>query len=89
VLVPRIQLMLEQFRALKALFLMDETFEGRSLRAAWASAVFDVKHRRNFEKIAIVGAPKWEVWCIRAAARWLMTGELRTFRLDQFAQARE
>jgi hypothetical protein len=68
---------------------MDETFEGWSLRAAWANTVFDVKHRRDFEKIAIVGAPKWEDWCIKTAAKWLMTGELRTFRLDELTQAWE
>ena len=89
VLAPRIHLLLEQFRSLKALFLMDETFEGWSLRAAWANTVFDVKHRRDFEKIAIVGAPKWEDWCIKTAAKWLMTGELQTFRLDQLTQAWE
>jgi hypothetical protein len=48
-----------------------------------------VKHRRDFEKIAIVGAPKWEDRCIKTAAKWLMTGELRTFRRDQLTQARE
>jgi hypothetical protein len=37
---------------------MDETFEVWSLRAAWANTVFDVKHRRGFEKIAIV-AQRW------------------------------
>jgi hypothetical protein len=89
VLAPRVQLLLKQFRKLKALFVMDETFEGWSLRAAWANTVFDVKHRRDFEKIAIVGAPKWEDRCIKTAAKWLMTGELRTFRRDQLTQARE
>jgi hypothetical protein len=34
VLAPRVQLLLKQFRKLKALFVMDETFEGWSLRAA-------------------------------------------------------
>jgi hypothetical protein len=89
VLEPRIQLLLKQFRPVKVLFLLDETFEGWSLRAAWANTVFDVKHRRDFEKIAVVGAPRWEDWCIRTAAKWLMTGELRTFDHDQLTQAHE
>ena len=89
VLAPRIQLLLEQFRTLKALFLMDETFEGWSLRAAWANTTFDVKHRRDFEKIAIVGAPKWEEFCAKAAAKWLMNGDMRTFGLDELTQAWE
>jgi hypothetical protein len=81
--------LLDQFPTLKALFLMDETFAGWSLRAAWANAVFDLKHRRDFEKVAIVGAPKWEDWCIQTAAKWLMTGQLPTFRRDQLTKAWE
>jgi hypothetical protein len=57
VLEPRIQLLLHEFRTLKMLFLMDETFEGWTLRAAWANTVFDVRRRRDFEKVAVGGPP--------------------------------
>jgi SpoIIAA-like len=63
VLAPRIHVLLERFPTLKVLFLMDQNFEGWSLGAAWANTLFDLKHRRDFEKIAMVGAPKWEEWC--------------------------
>ena len=89
VLAPRIGLLLQQFRTLKVLFVMDQTFEGWSLAAAWANTVFDFKHRKDFEKIAMVGAPKWEEWCVKTAATVLMTGEMQTFRLDQLTQAWE
>jgi hypothetical protein len=89
VLAPRIHVLLERFPTLKVLFLMDQNFEGWSLGAAWANTLFDLKHRRDFEKIAMVGAPKWEEWCVKTAATMLMNGELRTFRPDQLNQAWE
>ena len=87
VLAPRVQSLLEQFHTLRVLFLMDETFQGWSLKAAWANTIFDLKHRRDFEKIAMIGAPKWEEWCVKTAATLLMHGKMRTFRPDQLKQA--
>jgi hypothetical protein len=89
VLIPRIQLLLKQFDTLIVLFLMDDAFTGWSPGAAWANTILDLKHRRHFEKIAMVGAPKWEEWCVKTAAKVLMHGELRTFRIHQITHAWE
>lgn len=89
VLAPHIGELLGQFRTLRVLFLMDPAFEGWSLPAAWENTVFDLKHRRDFDKIAMVGAPKWEEWCAKNAAALLISAEIRTFGLDQLAQAWE
>ena len=56
-------------------------------KAAWANTIFDLKHRRDFEKIAMIGAPKWEERCVKTAATLLMHGKMRTFRPDQLNQA--
>lgn len=85
VLEPAVRTSLDRFATLKVLFLLDEDFRGWSLRAAWVNTVFDVRHRRDFGRIAIVGAPRWEQWCVNVAAAAVMTGTLRTFdrhRLD-------
>lgn len=87
VLAPRIQSLVEKFSTVKALFLMDETFSGWSLAAAWANTIFVVKHRRHLAKVAMVGAPKWEEWCVKLPASMLIKGQLQTFRLDQLAEA--
>lgn len=89
VLAPRVQSLLQQFRTLRVLFLMDEAFAGWSPGAAWANTIFDLKHRRDFAKVAMVGAPTWEDWCVKTAATLLMAGELQTFRRDQLPQAWE
>jgi hypothetical protein len=35
----------------------------------------------------MIGAPKWEEWCVKTAAALLMHGKVRTFRPDQLNQA--
>ncbi|WP_369805275.1 STAS/SEC14 domain-containing protein, partial [Pseudonocardia sp. MH-G8] len=40
---------------------------GRRARAAWRNTCLDLRHRRDFDKVAIVGAPTWERWCAKLA----------------------
>ena len=65
---------------------MDETFDGWDLAAAWDDAAMGLKHRADFEKIAVVGGPGWVEWCIRLSA-FLMKGEIRTFPIDGLDEA--
>ncbi|KUH83774.1 hypothetical protein AU186_15530 [Mycobacterium sp. GA-1999] len=89
VLAPRIESLLARFDTLRVLVFMDESFEGWSVAAAWGNTIFDLKHRQDFDKIAIVGAPRWEAWCVKIPATLLMKGDLRTFRRDQLDDAWE
>lgn len=85
VLEPAVRALLDRFGRLNVLFLIDSPFRGWSLRGAYANTVFDVKHRKDFHKVAVVGAPRWEQWCVSVAAPLVMGGELRTYdreRLD-------
>ena len=79
VLVPTVRALLDRFDSLKVLILLDEPFDGWTLGAAWANTVFDAKHRNHLGKVAMVGAPRWEQWCVNVAASLLMNGELQTF----------
>lgn len=86
VLTPRLDAAVREFGIVRALFYMDRDFEGWAPSAAWANTKLDVQHRRDLEKVAIVGAPGWEQWCVRFAGL-LMKGELRTFRADSLQVA--
>jgi hypothetical protein len=66
VLIPRLEKLIEQHGPLKVLFLLDDDFEGWDLDASWDNTTFDFRHRNDFAKIAVVGAPKWEEWCVRS-----------------------
>jgi hypothetical protein len=87
VLVPTVESLLGTFGSLKVLLLLEEGFQGWSLRAAWANTQFDIKHRNDFGKVAVVGAPRWERWCVNVAANCLMSGELRTYDRADLAAA--
>ncbi len=87
VLAPHIRSLLDRFPTLRVMFVMDQGFSGWTLGGAWANTLLDLKHRHDFEKVALAGAPKWEEWCVKRAASALMKGELRTFRGDQLTDA--
>lgn len=78
VLMPYLESMIDRHGRLRVLFLMDETCTGWDLRAAWANTVLDFRHRDDFEKVAVVGAPRWEEWCVKLAGL-LIKGPMRTF----------
>lgn len=86
VLVPKLVELSQTFDALRALFYMDRDFKGWDLSAAWANTKLDFRFRGHLEKVAIVGAPAWEEWCVRGAGL-VMKGELRTFRAEQIEDA--
>jgi hypothetical protein len=86
VLTPRLESMLQQFETVRVLFLMGEAFRGWNLGGALANTCVDIRHRAHFEKVAIVGAPRWEEWCVKLAG-FLIAGEVRSFRIDQLQDA--
>jgi SpoIIAA-like len=88
VLVPKLAELSQIFETVRALFYMDQDFRGWDLSAAWANTKLDFRFRGNLDKVAIVGAPAWEEWCVRVASL-VMKGELQTFRAEQLEDAWE
>jgi hypothetical protein len=88
ILLPRLASSVLGDKKLRVLMVMDETFTGWELDAAWDSTVLEFPHRANFDKIAVIGAPRWDDWCVKLAGL-LLKGELRAFPGNQLAHARE
>ena len=86
VLVPHLEKALEAAERVRVLVLMEETFRGWTARAAWRNTCLDLRHRRDFAKVGIVGAPIWERWCARLVDL-LIVGEVRTFTRDELSTA--
>ncbi|OZM77243.1 STAS/SEC14 domain-containing protein [Pseudonocardia sp. MH-G8] len=86
VLVPQLAKALKGAEQIRVLFLLEQTFRGWNARAAWRNTCLDVRHRRDFDKVAIVGAPTWEQWCAKLA-NLLITGEIKTFAHDELSTA--
>ncbi|MCU4651472.1 STAS/SEC14 domain-containing protein [Roseibacterium sp. SDUM158016] len=77
-LLPKLQERFSEFGRLNVLFYADETFEGWNMEAAWEDASFGFAHIADFERLALVGAPEWVVWCVKLSA-FLFKGEVRIF----------
>ena len=52
----------------------------------WDDAKFGIKHKSDFEKVAVVGGPKWAEWCTKIASH-LVAGEIKTYSADQLDDA--
>ena len=52
----------------------------------WDDTKLGFKHRKDFEKLALVGGTKWMDWLTKLAAK-LISGETRTFASDQLQEA--
>lgn len=87
-LVPRMESLIKQHGKLRVLFFMDDSFDGWDLRAAWENTLLDIRHRSDFEKVAMVGASRPEGWCIKLASL-VIKGNLRVFPRNQLAEAWE
>jgi hypothetical protein len=85
-LIPHLESALTAVDRVRVLFLMDESFRGWDARAAWLNTRFDLRHRRHFDRVAIVGAPTWEKWCVKPASL-LIAGKLKTFTRDELSTA--
>jgi len=88
VLIPQLDSLIKEYGKAKCLFVMDEAFQGWELEAAWDDATFGLRHRNDFEKIAVVGGPRWVEWCAKLSAH-LMSGEIKTFSTGDLEKAWE
>lgn len=77
VLIPALEQALAKKGKLRVLLLFED-FEGWDLQAAWDDAVFGMKQRADFDRLALVGAPSYVEWGMRLFAP-LMSGSIRSF----------
>ncbi len=78
--VPILDKALKEAKGLEVDMLVDMTeFKGWKMRAAWDDMVFGLKHRKQFDKLAIVGKKKWEEVATKMMAP-LMKGKIKFFK---------
>ena len=68
VFIPKLNQLIEKYGEIKVLMYLAEDFTGWEPEAAWDDAKFGLQHRNDFEKIAVVGGPKWVEWATRIGA---------------------
>ena len=86
VFLPIMEKLIARYGQIRVVIQFDETFTGWEAGAIWDDAKFGIKHRNDFKRIAVVGAPKWVEWGTKVGAH-LMDGELKTFLESDLLEA--
>ena len=72
---------------LRVLMRLDD-FQGWEIGALWRDLEFDLKHRGDFGRVAVIGETALEEWGTKLSAPFAKA-EMRFFTTDQDADARE
>jgi chromosome condensin MukBEF MukE localization factor len=76
-MVPELERLLEERSQLRLLVMLHD-FSGWKPQALIEELRFDLRHRKDFDRIAIVGETAWEKWATAIAAP-LFGGDMRFF----------
>ena len=68
---PLVERALMAHPKLNLVLFLDENFEGWDFGAMWDDAKFGLKHRHDFNRIAIVGAQVWFRWAFKLGSAFL------------------
>ncbi len=86
VLIPRLEAIIREHGKARLLLDMGDEFHGWEGAAAWDDARFGLAHRNDFEKMGVVGGPKWVEWALKIGAV-AISGEIRNFAASEREQA--
>ncbi|MGR8935859.1 MAG: STAS/SEC14 domain-containing protein [Gammaproteobacteria bacterium] len=86
VFIPQLKQRIDRFGKIKVLFYLGEEFTGWELGAVWDDAVFGIKHRHDFEKIAVVCDQQWVQWVTKIGA-YFLDGQVATYTSTEFQDA--
>jgi len=78
VLIPRLQSIIRDHGKARLLIDMGDVFHGWEAAALWDDTRFGLIHRNDFEKMGVIGGPKWVDWGLKLATM-VMSGEIKSF----------
>jgi hypothetical protein len=88
ILIPRLEELIKKYGRIRLLFHLAQDFQGWELGALWDDARFGLHHLHDFDKIAVVGAPRWAEVLMKLFARF-MDAEVKVMIPNQLAEAWE
>jgi hypothetical protein len=78
VFIPKLDQLIHEFKKIRIVFYLNDSFDGWEIGAMWDDAKFGLKHRNDFERIAMVGGSKWLTWFSKFSSHFI-SGEFRSF----------
>jgi hypothetical protein len=88
VLIPRVEATIREQGKARVLLDLTDDFHGWEAAALWDDLRVGLTHRRDFEKMGVVGGPQWIRPMLRLGAR-LMSGEVESFSPSERGRAVE
>ncbi|MGB2630168.1 MAG: STAS/SEC14 domain-containing protein [Candidatus Omnitrophota bacterium] len=86
VLIPKVNDLLSEHATGRFLYYLSDEFEGFELGALWDDAKYASAHSDQFDKVAIVGGPKWVQWTTKLAGLFIKA-EVKKFNKNQLDEA--
>jgi hypothetical protein len=86
VLIPQLENVLKNHDKARFLYYLDDNFAGWELGAMWEDTKFGMRHKNDFDKIAVVGGPKWVAWGTKLIGHF-MEGQVKTFSPKELKSA--
>jgi hypothetical protein len=86
VLIPRMDSIIREHGKARLLLDVGKDFHGWEAGAAWDDARFGLAHRKDFEKLGVIGGPKWVEWGVKIGSV-AISGEVKTFSAGEREQA--
>lgn len=86
VLIPDLETVIRKHGKARLLLDISEDFQGWEAAAMWDDASFGLAHRKDFEKIGVIGGPRWIEWGLKLGSL-LVTAEVRCFSPGERGQA--
>ncbi|MBN2638955.1 MAG: STAS/SEC14 domain-containing protein [Bacteroidales bacterium] len=86
ILIPRLEFIINNFKKARLLLDMGDQYEGWEATALWEDTHFGLKHKNDFEKMGVIGGPKWVDWGMKIISL-VIQGEIRNFPIEKRAEA--
>jgi SpoIIAA-like len=78
VLIPRLEAIIRDQGRARLLLDIGDDFHGWEAAALWDDARFGLAHRNDFEKMGVIGGPRWVAWGLKLATL-VVSGEIKIF----------
>ncbi len=78
VFIPKLEQLIRVFGKIRVVMCLADNFTGWEIGAIWDDAKFVLQHRNDFERVALVGGPKWVEWATKISSH-VIAGQVRTF----------
>jgi SpoIIAA-like len=86
ILIPSLESIIREHGKARLLLNMGDEFHGWTAEAAWDDARFGLAHRNDFDKLGVIGGPKWVEWGVKIGGM-IMSGEIRSFSSSEYEEA--